>query len=102
VPRGAADRPIRSSDEEVGLRAALRQGLERGAAPGLPSRAPDADVPSQGARVRETAPARAVTSVARQRSARALTLARPKRPGRAERERIPDPRGRGSALDLRV
>jgi hypothetical protein len=102
VPRGAAERPIRASDEEVGLRAALRQGLERGAAPGLPVRAPDADVPAPDVRVRETAPARAVTGVARPRGVRASSPPKSRRPGKPERERIPDPRGRGTALDLRV
>jgi hypothetical protein len=101
VPRGAAERPIRASDEEVGRRAALRQGLERGAAPGLPARAPEADVPAPAARVRETAPVRAVTGVARQR-VRALPPPKPRKPGTPERERIPDPGGRGAGLDLEV
>ena len=102
MPQGAAERPIRASDEEVGRRAALRQGLERGAAPGLPVRPPDADVPVPAARVRETAPVRPVRGVARQRVARALPPPKPRKPGTPERERIPDPGGRGAGLDLEV
>ena len=100
MPRRAEERPIRASDPEVALQAAMRQALERSAAPGLPIRAPDADPPAFAGRIGEAAPARAVGAPARRRGAR--TLALPKKAARTEPVRIPDPRGRGSALDLRV
>jgi len=102
VPRGPADRPIRVSDPEAALQAAMAQARERGAAVGVPARAPDADPPAFGGRIAEPAPVRAVRSVARHRGVRSVAPSRPRKPDRREHERVPDPGGRGSALDVRV
>ena len=103
MPRGPADRPIRASDDDAALQAAMRQAAERGAAPGIPVCAPDPDPPRIGGRVAETAPVRVITGVPRQRAARSFALA-PKKGKKEppEKAALPDPRGRGSALDLRV
>jgi hypothetical protein len=105
VSRGPADRPIRSSDEDAALQAAMRQAAERGAAPASAARAPDPDPPASGGRVAETAPVRAVTGVPRQRAARSFVLSKVQKKGKKdspEREKLSDPRGRGSVLDFRI
>ena len=85
--------------------AALRQALERAAAPVPPGAVPVPDRPGQAGRVKEAAPVRGAVIQGRTRGARTFVL---QRKGRRKRDEssagktAPDPRGRGGRVDLRV
>ena len=104
MPRGPADRPIRSRDDEVALQAAMRRALEQGAAP-AESRPSGAEAPSFGASVAPAAAVRAAAPASRQRAVPPLPRVRPRKADRRESptgEAAPDPRGRGGTVDLRL
>ncbi|MBV8881106.1 MAG: hypothetical protein JO332_14165 [Planctomycetaceae bacterium] len=106
MPRGPSVRPAPPVDaESAAEEAALRQALERAAAPVPPGPVPVPDRPGQAGRVKETEPVRGAVIQGRTRGARSFVL---QRKGRRKRDEssagkaAPDPRGRGGRVDLRV
>lgn len=105
MPRGPADRPVRKSDEDLALQAAMGRALEQGAAAVAAGRTPDPDPAKFGTRVAEPAPSRGIGGVTRARGARSIVLSKPKRKEKKESPSgpaVPDPRGRGRRIDVRL
>jgi hypothetical protein len=106
VPRGPSDRPVPPvPSDSAALEAALRQAQERAAAPVSPGSVPEPERPGLAPRVKGTEPVRGATVQGRTRGARSFVL---HRKGRRKRDEpsagkaVPDPRGRGGRVDVRV
>ena len=99
MPRGPVDRPPWSRDPYLEIRSAIDRALMQGAAP-VAALQPQAEPPRFEAGVQGTSPARRTGAVSKTRAARSFAPAKKK--GRREPDRVPDPAGRGTRIDLRV